>query len=120
LHVVLCGRETLSLTLREERRLRVYENRVLREIVGPKREGIAGEWRKLHNESLYDFCCSPNNIRVIKSRKMRWAGRVARMGEMGGAYRVLVGRPDGKKPTGRYGRIILKRIFKKWEGHGLD
>ena len=106
--------------MREEDRLRVFENRVLREIVGPKREEITGEWRRLHNEELYDLYCSPNNIRVIKSRKMRLAGHVARMGEMGGAYRVLVGRPDGKKPTGRYRRIILKRTFKKWEGHGLD
>ena len=69
---------------------------------------------------LYDLYGSPNNIRVIKSRKMRWARHVARMGEMGGAYRGLVGRLDGKKPTGRYGRIILKTISKKWEGHGLD
>jgi hypothetical protein len=106
--------------LREERRLRVFDKRVLREIVGPRREEITGEWRKLHNEELYDLYCSPNNIRVIKSRKMRWAEYVARMGEMGGAYRVMVGRSDGKEPTGRYGRIILKRIFKKWEGHGLD
>jgi len=66
----------------EERRLRVFENRVLREIIGPKRKEITGEWRRLHNEELYELYCSPNTIRVNKSRKIRWAGHVARMGEI--------------------------------------
>jgi hypothetical protein len=84
--------ETWSLTLREERKLRVFENRVLRKIFGPKRDEVTGEWRKLHNEELNDLCCSPNIVRVIKSRKMRWAGHVARMGVKRDAYRVLVGK----------------------------
>jgi hypothetical protein len=80
LHVVLYGCETWSLTLREERRLSMFENRVLKGIFGPKRDAVAGEWRKLHNEELRNLYCSPNTVRVIKSRRMRWAGHVARMG----------------------------------------
>ena len=76
----LYGCETWSLTLREERRLRVFENRVLRGVFGTKRDEVTGEWRKLHNEELNDLYCSPNIVRVIKSRRMRWAGHVARMG----------------------------------------
>ena len=87
-----------SLTLREERRLRVFENRVLRRIFGPKRDGVTGEWRKLHNEELNDLYSSPNIVRVIKSRRMRWAGHVARMEERRVVYRVLVGKCDGKRP----------------------
>ena len=71
----------MSLTLREERRLRVFENRVLRRIFWPKRDGVTGEWRKLYNEELNDLYSSPNIVRVIKSRRMRWAGHVARMEE---------------------------------------
>ena len=82
LPVVLCGCETWLLTLREEHRLRVFENRVLRRIFGAKRDGVTGEWRKLHNEELNDLYCSPNIVRVIKSRRMRWADHVAHMGEM--------------------------------------
>ena len=78
---VLYGCESWSLTLMEERRLRVFENRALRRIFGPKRDGVTGEWRKLHNEELNDLYCSPNIVRVIKSRRMRWAEHVARMGE---------------------------------------
>jgi hypothetical protein len=77
--------------LREERRLRVFENRVLSRIFGPKRDEVIREWRKLHNEELRDLYSSPNIVRVIKSRRMRWAGHVARMGEERGVYRVLVG-----------------------------
>jgi len=100
---VLYGYETWSLTLREELRLRVFENRVLRRIFGPKTDEVTGEWRKLHNEELDDLYsyCSPNILRVIKSRRIRWAGHVARMGEKRDIYRVLVGKPDGKRPLGR-------------------
>jgi hypothetical protein len=93
--------ETWSLTLREERRLRVFENRVLRRVFGPKRDEVRGEWRKLHNEELNDVYSLPNIVRVVKSRRMRWAGHVARMGEGRGVYRVLVGKPEGKRPLGR-------------------
>ena len=87
--------------MREERRLRVFENRVLKRIFGSKRDEVTGEWRKLHNEELNDLYCSPNTVRVIKSRRMRWAGHVARMGERRGVYRVLVGKPEGRRPIGR-------------------
>jgi len=79
------------LTLREDRRLRVCENRVLRRIFGPTRDEVTGEWRKLHNEELNNLYWSPYIVRVIKSRRRRWAGHVARMGERRGVYRVLVG-----------------------------
>jgi len=88
------------MTLREERRLRVFENRVWRRIFGPKRDEVTGEWRKLHNEELNDMYSAPNIVRVIKSRRMRWAGHVARMGERRGVYSVLVGKPGGKETTG--------------------
>jgi hypothetical protein len=97
--VVLYGCETWSLTLREEHRLRVFENRVLRRIFGLKRAEVTGEWRKLHNEELRDLYSSPSIIRLIKSGRMRWAGHVARMGEKRNEYRLLVGKPVGKKST---------------------
>jgi hypothetical protein len=100
LPVVLYGCETWSFTLREDYRLRVIENRVLRKIFGPKREKN-GSWRKLRNDELHSLYSSPNIIRVIKSRRMRWARHVARMAEGRGVYRVLVGRPEGKGPLGR-------------------
>jgi hypothetical protein len=96
LPVVLYGCETWSLTVREEQRLRVFENRVLRSIFGPKMDETTGEWRRLHNEELNDLYSSPNVIRAIKLRRMRLAGHVARMGEERGAYRILVGRPEGR------------------------
>ena len=99
--VVLYGCETWSLTLREERKLRVFENMVLRRIFGSRRDEVAGKWRRLHNEELNDLYSSPNIVRVIKSRRMRWAGYVARMGEVRLVYRVLVGKPEGKRPLGR-------------------
>jgi hypothetical protein len=79
----------------------VFENRVLRKIFGPKRDEVTGEWRRLHNEELNDLYSSPNITRVIKSRTMRWAGRVARMEGRRCSYRILVGRPEGRKPLGR-------------------
>jgi hypothetical protein len=92
---------TWSLTLREERRLRVFEKRVLRRIFGSKRDEVTEEWKKLHNEELNDLYYSPNIIQLIKSRRMRWAGHVARMGEWRCVYKVLVGKPEGKRPLGR-------------------
>jgi len=85
--------ETWSLTLREELRLRVFENRVLRRIFGPKRDEVTGEWKKLYTEKLSVLYYSPNIVRVIKSRRMRWVVRVARMEKWRDAYRVLVGKP---------------------------
>jgi len=87
--------------LREERKLRAFENMVLRRIFGQRRDEVTGEWRRLHNEELSDLYSSPSIVRVTKSRRMRWAGHVARMGEERGAYRVLVGKPEGKRPLGR-------------------
>jgi hypothetical protein len=86
--------------LREEHRLRVFENSVLREIFGPKKEEV-GLWRKLRNDELHSLYSAQINVRVIKSRRMRWAGHVARMGEGRGVYRVLVGRSEGKRPLGK-------------------
>jgi len=102
--------------MREERMLKVSGNRVLKRIYGSKRDEVTGEWRKLHNKELNDLYCSLNIFRVIKSRRMRWAGHVARMGEKRDVYRVLVGKPEGKRPLGRtrsrWG-IILRSIFRK-------
>jgi hypothetical protein len=97
----LYGCETWSLTLREEHRLRVFENRVLRRIFVPKRDEVTGEWRKLHGGELHNSYSSPNVSRQIKSRRMRWAGHVARMGEEKNVYRVLEEKPEGKRPLGR-------------------
>jgi hypothetical protein len=91
--VVIYGCETWYLTVREEHKLRMFENRVLR-IFGPKRDGVMGGWKKLHNEELHNFYSSPSIIRIIKSRKMRWVGHVAQMGEKRNMYRLLVGKPD--------------------------
>ena len=102
------------LTLREERRLRVFENMVLRKIFGPKTDEVTGEWRKLHNEKLNGLYSSPNIVRMKKSRRVRWAVHVARMGERRGVHRVLVGKPEGKRPLrdpGVDGKIILR----KWD-----
>jgi hypothetical protein len=87
--------------LREERRLRVFENRVLRGIFGSKRDEVTEEWRILHNEKLKNLYCSPTNIRVIKSRRIKWAGFIALIGEGRSVHRVLVGKPEGKRPLGR-------------------
>ena len=98
LPVVSCGCETWSLTLREERRLRVFENRVLRRIFGPRRDEVTREWRKLHNQRLNDMYCSPNIVRVLKSRRIGWAENVARIRERRSVFRVLVGKTEGKRP----------------------
>jgi hypothetical protein len=98
LPVVLYGCETWSLTLRKEHRLRVFESR---RIFGPRRDEVTGYWRKPHNEELHNLYSSPNIIRMIKSRRMRLAGHVGRMGETRNAYRILVGKPEGKRPLGR-------------------
>jgi hypothetical protein len=90
-----------ALKLWEEHRLGVFENRVLRRIFGPKRDEVTGEWRKLHNEVLHDLYSSPSIIRIIKARRMRWAGHVARMGEKRNTYRLLVGKPEGSRQLGR-------------------
>jgi hypothetical protein len=87
----------------------MFEDRVLRRKFGPKRDEVTGEYRKLHNEELNDLCCSPNITQMIKSRRMRWVGHVARMGDRSGVRRVLVGRLDGKKPLGR--------LRRGWEGN---
>jgi hypothetical protein len=96
--------------LREERRLRVFENRVLRRVFGPKKDEVTGKWRKIHNEELNDLYCSPNIVRVIKSRRMRWVVHVARMRERRGIYRVLMGKPEGKRTIGR-SCLFCTKIF---------
>jgi len=104
------GCETWSLTLREEMKLSVFENMVLRRIFGPRRDEVTGDWRRLRNEELNDLYSSPSIVRVIKSRRMRWAGHVARMGEEMGAYRVLVAKLEGKRPLGRPRRRWVDNI----------
>jgi len=108
--VVLYGCETWSLILREQRKLRVFENMVLRRIFGPRSDEVTGELRRLHNEELNDLYCSPNIVRVIKSRRMRWAGHVTRFGEERGVYGVLVGKPEGRRPLGRSRRRWVYNI----------
>ena len=93
-----------------ESKLRVFENMVLRRIFGPRRDEVTGEWRRLHNEELNDLYSSPNIVRVIKWRRMRWAGHVARMGEERAVCRVLVGKPEGRRPLGRHRRRWVDNI----------
>ena len=109
LPVVLYGCETWSLTLREEGKQRVFENMGLRRIFGPRSDEVTWEWRRLHNEELNDLYCLPNIVRVIKWRR-RWAGHVARMGEERGVYRVLVRKPEGRRPMGRPRRRWVDNI----------
>jgi hypothetical protein len=101
LPVDLYGCETWSLTLREEYRLRVFENRVLRRILGLRRDEVIGGWTKLYNEELHDLHSSSNIIRITKSRRMRWTRHVACTGEKRNMYRILVGKPEGMRPLGR-------------------
>jgi hypothetical protein len=101
LPVVLYGCETWPLTVREEHKLMVFENRMLRRIFGPKRDQVMGGWRKLHNEELHDLYTLPSIVRIIKSRRIRWARHVVLMGEKRNAYRLQVGKPQGKRPLGR-------------------
>jgi hypothetical protein len=105
-------------------RLWVFENRVLRRIFGPKRDEVTGEWRRLHKKELYALYSSPNIIRVIKSRRLRWSGRVARMGETRDAYRALVGKPEVRRPRGRPGRrwedTIKMDLLEVGWGGGMD
>jgi len=96
--------------LREERKLRVFENMVLRRICGPRRDDVTGEWRRLHNEGLNDLYSSPNIVRMIKSRRMRWAGHVVRMGEKRGVYMVLVVKPESNRQLGRPTRKRVDNI----------
>jgi hypothetical protein len=119
LPVVMYWCETWSHTLREEHRLRVFENSELRKILGPKREED-GSWTKLHNDELHSLYSSPNIVRVIKSRRMRWTGHVARMGEGRGVYRVVVGRPERKRPVGRPRRRWEDNIKKDLREIGID
>jgi len=121
LPVVLYGCKTWLLTLREEHRLRVFENRVLSRIFGPKRDNVTAEWRK--REEFNDLYSSPNIIWVIKSRRMRWVGHVAHIGERRGAYMVWRGNlreRDHLEDPSIDGRIILKWIFRKWSGRDMD
>jgi hypothetical protein len=115
LPVVLYGCETWSLRLKEECRLRVFENGALKRIFGSKRDEVTGEWRRLHNKELYALYSSPNIIQGIKSRRLKWAGHVAHMGERIGVYRALWGEPEGRRPlgTGVDDRIILKWTFER-------
>jgi hypothetical protein len=102
----------------------VFENRVLRRIFGPKRDEVMGGWRKLHNEELRNLYSSPSTIRMIKSMRIKWAGHVARMGANRKAYRILVGKPEGKRPLGRakyrwVGNIKMDFIDIGWSGMDL-
>jgi len=118
LPVVLYGCETRSLTLKEERKLRVFENMVLRRIFGPRRDEVAEEWRRLHNEELNDLYPSPNIVRVIKSRRMRWAGHVARMGEERGCTGSWWGNRRERDQWGDLGVdgwILLGWIARRWD-----
>jgi hypothetical protein len=119
LPIVLYGCKIWSFTSGKEHRLRAFENRVLRRIFGPKREEH-GSWGKLHNDELHSLYSSSNIVRVIKSKRMRWAGHVARMGEGRGVYKVLVGMPEGKRPLGRPRRRWENNIKMDLREIGID
>jgi hypothetical protein len=123
LPVVLYGCETWSKTLREERRLKVPENGVLRRIFVPKRDKLIGGWRKMHNEELHNLYSSPNIIRMIRSRRMKWTGHVARIGEKQNAYRGFVGKPEERRPLGKPRRRwddIIKMDLRGMEWGNID
>ena len=106
------------MTLREGRKLRVFENMVLKRIFGPRSDEVTGEWRRVYNEELNDLYSSPNIVREIKSRRMRWAGHVARMGEERGVYRVSLGKPEGWRPPERPRRRWvdnIRKISRRWD-----
>jgi hypothetical protein len=113
--------------MREERRLKVFRNRVLRRIFGPKRDEVTGKWRRLNNKEPYVLYSSPDITQVIKSRRMREAGHVACIGVMRGAYRVFMGKPEGRRPLGRPRhrwknnvKMDLREVGLGGGGHGLD
>jgi hypothetical protein len=112
--VVLYGYETWFLTVSGEQRLGVFENRVLMRIFDPKRGEVTGKWRRLHNEELHDLYCSPSIIRIIKARRMRLAGQVTRIGEKRNAYRLLMGKPEGRRPLGRQRRRWMDLVEVGW------
>jgi hypothetical protein len=123
LPVVLYGCETWSLTLWEEHRLRVFENSVLRRIFGPKMDEVTGGWRKLHNKELRELYTSLSIIRIIKSRRMRLAGHVARMRVKRNAYMLLAGKPEGKRQLGRPRRrwvFNIRRDLGEMGSGGVD
>jgi hypothetical protein len=109
-----------GIIVREEHKLRVFQNRVLWRIFGPKRDGVIGGWRKLHNKELHNLYSSPSIIRIIKSRRMGWAGHVTRMGEKRNVYRLLVGKREGKRPLGRPRRRWIDNIKKDLLEIGLS
>jgi hypothetical protein len=110
----------LSQTLREEHRLRVFENMVLRRIFGPKKDKVTAGWRNLHNEKLHNLYPLPNVIRMIKSRRMRCVGHVARVGETRNAYKIPVGKPEGKRPLGRQRCTLVDNIKMDLRDIGCD
>jgi hypothetical protein len=125
LPVVMYECETWYLTLIEELRLRVFDNMETRNVCRRKRDEVTGGWRRMHNEELNDLSCSPNIIGVMKSRRMRWTGHIARTGERKWVYRILVGRPEGRRPLGKQRsrwedntKMDLQEVG--WDRHGLD
>jgi hypothetical protein len=120
LPVLLYGCETWSLKLREEHRLRVFENRVLRRIFRPKRDKVKGGWKKLHKEEFHNLCSSLHIIRMIKSRRMRWLGHVVHMGEIRNSYKILVGKPERKRPLRRPKEENIKMDLTETGLEGVD
>jgi hypothetical protein len=117
---VFYGCEAWCLTLRDESSLRIFDNRVLKRIFGPKREEVAGGWTRLHNEELHSLYASPSIIRAIKSRRMRWAWNLAHTGKMKNAYKILVGKPEGKRPLRKLGRRYEDNIKKNLRGNRVE